>query len=189
MRSSFWAQPTQSPHCFRRFPNANTSVVTTAPLETMEHEKSLADAEPKKTLDEYAKDILEAHQSVDRADALSKRNGKDAIAAAVKAGKYLIEAKVLLGHGNWLGWLKVNCKGIREKTAQRYMTLAKSDTVSVFESMQQLATGIYLHRRHQCHAKEDKNPDDVAPEDENKPVIDETPEIILAKLGRKFVGL
>jgi len=62
--------------------------------------------EPPKTLDEYAKAILEAHQCVDRADNLSKRHGREAIAAALKAGQYLNAAKVLVGHGNWLPWLK-----------------------------------------------------------------------------------
>jgi Protein of unknown function (DUF3102) len=93
-------------------PNANASIVTMAPMKMMEHNESLADAVLSKTLADYAKDILEAHQNVDRAEALSKRHGKDAIAAAVKAGQYLNEAKALVGHGNWLGWLKANCKGI-----------------------------------------------------------------------------
>lgn len=168
-------------------PNANVSIKSMASLETAEHDKSLTGAEPPKTLADYAKDILEAHQTVDRSEALSKRHGKDAIAAAVKAGKYLIEAKALLGHGNWLAWLKANCKGIREKTAQRYMTLAEFRHVSDLNQCSSLRQA-YIFTGTIKAAKEDKNPDDVAAEDDNKPVIGETPEMLLEKLGRKFVG-
>jgi Domain of unknown function (DUF4338)/Protein of unknown function (DUF3102) len=157
------------------------------PLGKIEHDEALTNEEHPKTLDEYAKDILEAHQRVDRAEALSKRHGKDAISAAVKAGKYLIDAKILLGHGNWLGWLKANCKGISEKTAQRYMTLAKSDTVSVLNQCNNLRQA-YIFTGAIKAAHVDKNPDDVAVADETKPVIGDTPETILEKLGRKFVG-
>ena len=97
----------------------------------------------------------------------------DAIAAAVKAGKYLIEAKVLLGHGTWLGWLKENCKGVSEKTAQRYMTLAKSDTVSVLNQCSNLRQA-YIFTGAIKAAHFDKNQAIDIAADETKPVIGET---------------
>jgi hypothetical protein len=55
---------------------------------------------------------------------------------AMAAGDILIEAKAQLKHGQWLPWLKTS--GVSERTAQRYIRLArcradieaKSDTVS-----------------------------------------------------------
>jgi hypothetical protein len=52
---------------------------------------------------------------------------------ALEAGNLLLEAKASVGHGQWLAWLEKNV-GISERTAQRYMALArsgiKSDTVA-----------------------------------------------------------
>src|SRR5215467_3442763 len=55
---------------------------------------------------------------------------------AMAAGDILIEAKAQLKHGQWLPWVKMS--GVSERTAQRYVRLArcradieaKSDTVS-----------------------------------------------------------
>lgn len=41
------------------------------------------------------------------------------------AGDALIEAKALLPHGKWSGWIKANFRG-GMRTAQRYMKIAKS---------------------------------------------------------------
>jgi hypothetical protein len=69
--------------------------------------------------------IVEMHKAVGRFQ-------REAASAAIGAGKMLVEAKGLCGHGEWLPWLKA--AGIHERTARRYMALAasnlKSDTVS-----------------------------------------------------------
>jgi hypothetical protein len=48
---------------------------------------------------------------------------RTAVAHAVEAGKLLIEAKKLVGHGGWLAWVKENC-AFSDRTAQGYMRLA-----------------------------------------------------------------
>jgi Protein of unknown function (DUF3102) len=48
----------------------------------------------------------------------------NALEHAVTAGELLIEAKTRLGHGQWLGWLRTNCR-VPERTAQHYMRLAR----------------------------------------------------------------
>jgi Protein of unknown function (DUF3102) len=54
------------------------------------------------------------------ADAATRRGLEHAIAA----GALLIEAKDLVGHGDWLAWLKANCHvGVRQ--AQAFMRLAR----------------------------------------------------------------
>jgi protein gp37 len=45
-------------------------------------------------------------------------------ASAADAGRKLIEAKAIVGHGQWLPWLKDHV-GISERTAQDYMALAR----------------------------------------------------------------
>jgi hypothetical protein len=39
---------------------------------------------------------------------------------ATEAGRLLLEAKSTAAHGQWLPWLKANCK-FSERTAQAYM--------------------------------------------------------------------
>lgn len=60
---------------------------------------------------------------------------------AIKAGQLLEEAKALLKHGKWLPWLADNC-GLSERTAQRYMRLArnaaKSDSVADLNAAERL---------------------------------------------------
>lgn len=49
---------------------------------------------------------------------------RESLAHALKAGELLIEAKKLLPHGEWAGWLVGNCE-FSERTAQAYMRLAR----------------------------------------------------------------
>jgi hypothetical protein len=56
------------------------------------------------------------------ASALSLRLGAE---HAFHAGELLVEAKALVGHGQWLPWLRDHC-GISERTAQLYMRCAKN---------------------------------------------------------------
>ncbi|MDF1600369.1 DUF3102 domain-containing protein [Mesorhizobium sp. YIM 152430] len=50
---------------------------------------------------------------------------RSAAEAAREAGIALLEARSLLPHGQWAGWLKSNFKGTA-RTAQRYMRVAKN---------------------------------------------------------------
>jgi hypothetical protein len=49
---------------------------------------------------------------------------RDGFQHAVKAGLYLIQAKRLVRHGEWLPWLENHCE-VSERTARAYMQLAK----------------------------------------------------------------
>lgn len=148
---------------------------------------NIATAEPPKTLEDYAKAILDAHQSVEATDRLSKKHGKESIAAATKAGKYLNDAKALVGHGKWLKWLAANCKGVSDTTAQRYMKIAKNSHVNYLTECTSLRQAYILTGAIKA-GHLDKNPDESPTPDENEPAKDETPQTILAKLGRQFAG-
>jgi hypothetical protein len=47
------------------------------------------------------------------------------VTSAIEAGSALLEAKALLPHGQWLGWLKDNC-GLSVRVAQNYMRVARN---------------------------------------------------------------
>jgi DUF3102 family protein len=69
-----------------------------------------------------------------------KAKVRDALEAALAAGKALNEARELVPHGQWQDWLKANVPDVSIRTAQRYMKAAekaKNDTVS-FSSLREL---------------------------------------------------
>ena len=71
---------------------------------------------PKDSLAQLAERIKSLHGAV-------IDNGKNVVRKGIEAGLALIEAKKLVGHGQWLPWLKENC-GVSERRAQHYMKLA-----------------------------------------------------------------
>src|SRR5919199_137181 len=69
-----------------------------------------------------------------------KAGVREALDAALAAGRALIEAKELVPHGQWQDWLNANVPEVSVRTAQRYMRAAekaKSDSVS-FSSLREL---------------------------------------------------
>ena len=59
------------------------------------------------------------------ADGRFRRSSEETAAAALDAGRALIEAKALLPHGGWLPWLRERV-AMSERTAQLYMRLSRS---------------------------------------------------------------
>jgi hypothetical protein len=90
----------------------------------------IAPAEP--ALDDLAQRIKTEHQEIMGA----KRN---IVERAMKAGDLLLQAKDKAGHGNWLNWLKANCVGISERTANVYMKLAEG-RATIEEKLKSAAT-------------------------------------------------
>jgi hypothetical protein len=69
------------------------------------------------SLPELASRIVREHEAIQIAPHVVPR--------AIELGKLLIEAKNHDGqYGKWATWLKENCKGMSDRTAQRYMNLA-----------------------------------------------------------------
>ena len=65
---------------------------------------------------------------IEKADIAARTQRRDIVDRAIGLGKTLTLAKGRVGHGNWLGWLATNCRDVQERTAQRYMDLAKNET-------------------------------------------------------------
>jgi hypothetical protein len=55
-----------------------------------------------------------------------QRNAKQVATDAVEAGRKLIEARIMIPHGQWEPWLAANVPTMSARTARRYMTLARS---------------------------------------------------------------
>lgn len=77
----------------------------------------MTDADTSNRLPVLAAQIAQAHDQ-------AVRSAQASVASAIAAGERLIEAKSLLKHGQWLLWLTDHC-GFTDRTAQRYMRLAK----------------------------------------------------------------
>jgi len=69
-----------------------------------------------------AKRINESHT-------LAEKAARTTLEHAHRAGRMLLQAKERVPHGEWLTWLKINTT-LTARTAQRYMRVAKYDTVS-----------------------------------------------------------
>src|SRR4051794_4322232 len=61
----------------------------------------------------------------------------DALNKMRQCGRFSIQAKKLVGHGNFSAWIQANCPSVSDRTVRRYMKLArgwthlsKSDTVA-----------------------------------------------------------
>src|SRR5438132_8845685 len=87
-----------------------TSLTSPAPLAQPNPAANAAD------LDALAKTVRSEHQLVASA-------ATSMIEHALAAGAALLAAKAALPHGQWLPWLARECPDIKERTAQRYMSL------------------------------------------------------------------
>jgi hypothetical protein len=69
---------------------------------------------------------LSLAEQINRAHSLVLYGAKTQVERAITCGELLIEAKEKeAAPGKWIEWLTANCPGIPERTAQRYMLLAR----------------------------------------------------------------
>jgi len=130
-------------------------------------------------LERLAKKINATHFKADRLWKTVKEKNQQLIREVIRCGKLLDKAKNLCGHGNWLTWLEDNCKGIGERTAQKYISLAKHaalpntnhDSLLEFGSLRQAYLAFEI-------IPEPKQIEDAESEEEEeapKPSLDWTP--------------
>ena len=84
--------------------------------------------DPKK-LDEAAAKINTEYEAILTQDKNMKAEGERIVGRAIAVGDMLLTVKDALGHGNWLPWLTTKCPNIPERTARRWMSLAKKKEV------------------------------------------------------------
>jgi hypothetical protein len=72
-----------------------------------------------------ASQIREAYQNANRLATDARAVASEAIAKALECGNLLIQQKKSLGHGSWLEWLDANLPEVSDRTARKYMALAK----------------------------------------------------------------
>jgi len=72
---------------------------------------------------------------------LNTPSRRAAVLRAIECGHDLREAKALVGHGNWAGWLKENTE-VSQRRAQVYMMLAekvpRTDAGSVRQAVEEV---------------------------------------------------
>jgi Protein of unknown function (DUF3102) len=71
------------------------------------------------TLAELAPRIRSSHEHL-------TNSARDIVLRAIDIGKDLLKAQAIGGYGNWGKWLERNC-ALNERTAQRYMEIAKGE--------------------------------------------------------------
>lgn len=113
-----------------------------------------------------AEQIRETFEQANALATDARTVASDAIAKALECGRLLTKQKESLGHGSWLEWLDANVPEISDRTARKYMALAKRNHGSDLNDMASLrqaylATGI-------IPAPAEKEP---SPADPNKPWV------------------
>jgi Protein of unknown function (DUF3102) len=83
---------------------------------------------PKK-LEEAAAKINSEYDAILAQDKQMKTAADNIVRRAIAVGDMLLTVKAAVGHGNWLPWLTAKCPNIPERTAQRWMSLAKKKEV------------------------------------------------------------
>lgn len=86
------------------------------------------DQKPDTKLDEYAAQASSEHAAITQAFKDAKTANHKIVGRAIELGQLLSHIRDLVGHGQWLPWLKAKCPDIKERTAQRYMKLAEKKT-------------------------------------------------------------
>ena len=84
--------------------------------------------DPKK-LEEAAAKINSEYEAILTQDKQMKTAADNIVRRAIAVGDMLLTTKDALGHGNWLPWLTTKCPSIPERTARRWMSLAKKKEV------------------------------------------------------------
>jgi hypothetical protein len=70
-----------------------------------------------------ARTIRDGHEATEKYIKSAKDQARDALREAILTGKALTEVKQIVGFGGFTRWLKEHCKGVNERTGQRYMSL------------------------------------------------------------------
>ena len=91
--------------------------------------------------------IRQAYADANRYASDARGVAVQAIAKAIECGQLLVQQKESLGHGSWLDWLDANLPEMTDRTARRYMALAKRTHMSDLNNsttvrQAYLATGI-----------------------------------------------
>ena len=77
-----------------------------------------------------APQIRETYRESIQLAEVAKERASLAVSKALECGQLLIQQKQAIGHGSWLDWLYANLPELTDRTARRYMALAKRTHVS-----------------------------------------------------------
>src|SRR4051794_17958061 len=69
--------------------------------------------------------VPELAERIEHEHRLAEGCARDALEHAFRCGELLLQAKRIVGHGNFLPWLAANIRGFGARQAQKYMRVAK----------------------------------------------------------------
>jgi hypothetical protein len=102
-----------------------------------------------KQLTEYAAKLNKLQAKIKSNGVVLLKTGRLVLELAIEAGTILCQVKQLLPHGEWQKWLAENVNGISDRTAEKYMKLARktnhgSELTDDWKTLREayLATGI-----------------------------------------------
>jgi len=84
------------------------------------------------------REIRHDYESLQQLLERTRQNCNQVVAETILLGTKLIEAKRLVGHGNWIEWLAKHCPDIHRNTASNYMRLANAQHVVHLENRKSL---------------------------------------------------
>jgi Protein of unknown function (DUF3102) len=76
-------------------------------------------------LAQLAREINDAQDVIDSLEAETKRKGFEWQGYVIEQGQRLLQVKEIVGHGNWLVWLKAHCP-LSARSANVYMRVASN---------------------------------------------------------------
>ena len=92
----------------------------------MSEMKSVASARSPEILAKGEVTLVELGSRIKSAHEQLVTSARSIVFHAIEIGKDLMKAQALGGYGNWGRWLEANC-ALNERTAQRYMELARGE--------------------------------------------------------------
>ena len=81
-------------------------------------------------LGRLSREIRKDYESLQQLLERTRQNCNQVVSETILLGTKLIEAKRLVGHGNWCEWLARHCPQIAETTARNYMRLANRQHIA-----------------------------------------------------------
>lgn len=87
----------------------------------MSHELTKMD---ERELHQIAREINEREKVIESLKGKTESMASQAVNEAILQGRSLAKAKARVPHGDWSGWLAIQCPLISDRTARRYMALA-----------------------------------------------------------------
>jgi len=77
-------------------------------------------------LTSLAREISDRQETLELLEKKVEDSGSEYVCEAILQGESLMRVKELVGHGNFLNWVRIHCPTVTQRHAQRYMLIARN---------------------------------------------------------------